>query len=93
MACFLVPTAQAVITTIAAKVLKSKEKEKSVKVFLSDGLLKKQQRSRFPLNSAGLTNCSGRSRLAFGHLWHGEIVPFFPFLTAVKSGETEMLQK
>lgn len=30
--------------------------------------------------------------MAFEHLWHGEIVPFFPFLTAVENGETaEML--
>ena len=34
----------------------------------------------------------GSALLAFEHVWHGEIVPFFPFLTAVKSGETgEML--
>ncbi len=26
--------------------------------------------------------------LAYEHLWHGEVVPFFPFLTAVQSGET-----
>ena len=32
--------------------------------------------------------------LAFEHLWHGEVVPFFPFLTAVADGETAgMLQE
>lgn len=29
----------------------------------------------------------GSILLAFEHLWHGEISPFFPFLTAVKDGE------
>ena len=29
----------------------------------------------------------GSALLAFEHLWHGEIVPFFPFLTAVADGE------
>ena len=34
----------------------------------------------------------GSALLAFEHVWHGEVVPFFPFLTAVKTGETaEML--
>ena len=30
----------------------------------------------------------GALLLAFEHLWHGEVVPFFPFLTAVENGET-----
>jgi hypothetical protein len=29
----------------------------------------------------------GSALLAFEHVWHGEVVPFFPFLTAVKDGE------
>ena len=34
----------------------------------------------------------GSALLAFEHVWHGEVVPFFPFLTAVENGETaEML--
>ena len=30
----------------------------------------------------------GSALLAFEHVWHGEVVPFFPFLTAVRTGET-----
>ena len=30
----------------------------------------------------------GSVLLAFEHVWHGEVVPFFPFLTAVENGET-----
>ena len=36
----------------------------------------------------------GSALLAFEHVWHGEVVPFFPFLTAVENGEaTEMLHE
>jgi hypothetical protein len=28
----------------------------------------------------------GSALLAFEHVWHGEVVPFFPFLTAAKEG-------
>ena len=36
----------------------------------------------------------GSALLAFEHVWHGEVVPFFPFLTAVKNGEvSEMLHE
>ena len=36
----------------------------------------------------------GSALLAFEHVWHGEVVPFFPFLTAVKDGNTaEMLHE
>lgn len=34
---------------------------------------------------------SGSALLAFEHVWHGEVVPFFPFLTAVKNGEVSEL--
>ena len=36
----------------------------------------------------------GSALLAFEHVWHGEVVPFFPFLTAVENGEAaEMLHE
>ena len=39
MACFLVPAAEAVVTTIAAKVIKSKETEKTVQLTAPDGAI------------------------------------------------------
>ena len=30
----------------------------------------------------------GSALLAFEHIWHGEVVPFFPFLTAANDPET-----
>ncbi len=77
MACFLVPAAEAVITTVAEKVISSGEKEETGKV-------------RFSTKLGWLNKMlwGGSALLAFEHLWHGEVVPFFPFLTAVENGET-----
>lgn len=44
MACFLVPATEAIITTVAAKVIKSKEKEESVKLTLPDGSVQEATR-------------------------------------------------
>lgn len=94
MACLLVPAAEAVITTVAAKVIKSKEKEKNVKLSLSDGTVEDATKIKFSTKLGWLNKLlwGGSALLAFEHLWHGEVVPFFPFLTAVENGETaEML--
>lgn len=94
MACFLVPAAEAVITTVAAKVIKSKEREKTVKLSISDGHVREATKINFSTKLGWLNKLlwGGSALLAFEHLWHGEMVPFFPFLTAVENGETaEML--
>ena len=94
MACFIVPAAEAVITTVAEKVIKSKEKTEEVKVSLSEGSVAKKTKIPFSTKLGWLNKLlwGGSALLAFEHIWHGEVVPFFPFLTAVKSGETaEML--
>lgn len=94
MACFLVPAAEAIVTTVAAKVIKSKEKEESVKLSLSDGSVQEATKIKFSTKLGWLNKLlwGGSVLLAFEHLWHGEVVPFFPFLTAVENGETaEML--
>ena len=90
MACFLVPAAEAIVTTVAAKVIKSKEKEESVKLSLSDGSVRETSKIKFSEKLGWLNKLlwGGSALLAFEHLWHGEIVPFFPFLTAVETGET-----
>lgn len=76
MACFIVPAAEAVITTVAAKVAKKNEdgSENGHKVRFSEklGWLNKML-------------WGGSALLAFEHLWHGEIAPFFPFLTAASN--------
>lgn len=94
MACFLVPAAEAVITTVAAKVLKSREKEETVKVSFADDTVEEAAKIKFSTKLGWLNKLlwGGSALLAFEHLWYGEVLPFFPFLTAVETGETaEML--
>lgn len=94
MACFLVPAAEAVVTTLAAKLLKSREKARNVEIRLPDGSVETATRVPFSTKLGWLNKLlwGGSALLAFEHVWHGEIVPFFPFLTAVRDGETsEML--
>ncbi len=84
MACFLVPAAEAVVTTIATKLIKSKEKSQK----------KHQDDITFSAKLGWLNKMlwGGSALLVFEHIWHGEVVPFFPFLTAIENGETaEML--
>lgn len=105
MACFLVPTAEAVVTTIAAKVIKSKEKTpQAVEIQLGGAddaakkdtvsshaahivsVAKKDTAAKIPFSrKLGWLNgmlWGGSALLAFEHVWHGEVVPWFPFLTA-----------
>lgn len=94
MACFLVPAAEAVVTTLAAKLLKSREKARNVEIRLPDGSVETATRVPFSTKLGWLNKLlwGGSALLAFEHVWHGEVVPFFPFLTAVGDGETsEML--
>ena len=94
MACFLVPATEAIVTSIATKVINSKEKEESVKLSLSDGSIQEVTKINFSTKLGWLNKLlwGGSALLAFEHQWHGEVVPFFPFLTAVENGETsEML--
>ena len=86
MACFLVPVAEAVVTTIATKVIEKKEK--------SSGLSGKIPFSR-KLKWLNNMLWGGSALLAFEHVWHGEVVPWFPFLTAASNPEdaAEMLHE
>ncbi|MDO5388076.1 MAG: hypothetical protein Q4F63_02485 [Clostridia bacterium] len=76
MACFVVPAVEAVITTAVTKVIEKKEKTeaKNETVTVSGGFSKKLK---------WLNNMlwGGSALLAFEHIWHGEVVPWFPFLT------------
>lgn len=77
MACFLVPAGEAVVTTILSKTLHSKADKQGVEVH---PVIRKMK---------WLNNMlwGGSALLAFEHLWHGEIVPWFPFLTAAGNPE------
>ena len=97
MACFTVPAAEAVVTTIAGKIIKSKEKKEGLSGAVntkpeSEGSEKISWSTKIGWLNKMLWG--GSALLAFEHVWHGEVVPFFPFLTAVKDGEAaEMLHE
>lgn len=86
MACFIVPATEAIVTTVAQKVIKKKE-----------GNNKSETKIRFSEKLKWLNGMlwGGSGLLAFEHLWHGEITPFFPFLTAANdpADTAEMLHE
>ena len=87
MACFLVPAAEAVVTTIITNALETKEHK--VEVSLGDKNIEKVETSHFSRKLKWLNNLlwGGSALLAFEHVWHGEVVPWFPFLTAAGNPE------
>lgn len=84
MACFLVPVAEAVITTVTAKVIASKEKKLDTVQIHSENGFETAEKIPFSkkLNWLSKLLWGGSALLCFEHVWHGEVVPFFPFLTA-----------
>ncbi|MBR6271544.1 MAG: hypothetical protein IKR26_05260 [Lachnospiraceae bacterium] len=96
MACFVVPGAEAVVVTAAYFVAKKREQKLE--------LLKLDNTARYETAEPHITWSKrlgwllallwgGVLLLAFEHFWHGEVVPFPPFLTAMSSPEdtAEML--
>lgn len=77
MACFTVPAGEAIVTTIVKKTMDKK------------GIYKKESESAIPMSRKlkWLSNLlwGGSALLAFEHVWHGEVQPFFPFLTAMSN--------
>ena len=86
MACFLVPTTEAVVTTIIEKSVKAKEM-KEEKKGTEAVVLNEVKHIPFSRKLKWLNNMlwGGAGLLAFEHVWHGEVVPFFPFLTAASN--------
>ena len=80
MACFLVPVAEAVVATVVSQAAKSKEVDAEIGI----GSRKQDTQIPFAQKLKWLTNMlwGGSVLLAFEHVWHGEVVPWFPFLTA-----------
>lgn len=77
MACFLVPTAEAVAVTAVKKHL--------AKQASTGEASEKSERTLVLVRKLSwLTNLlwGGAVLLMFEHFWHGEIVPYFPFLSA-----------
>lgn len=88
MACFIVPAAEAVVTTIATKVMKSKEgNPETVKIQLDGAEFVEAEKLPFSKKFSWLNKLlwGGSALLAFEHVWHGEVTPWFPFLTAASN--------
>ena len=85
MACFLIPTVEAIAVTALAKVMESKEVSRDIaKVQKDSESLEVAGKVPFSRKLKWLRNLlwGGSALLAFEHVWHGEVVPWFPFLTA-----------
>ena len=87
MACFVVSLVEAVAVTVAAGVVRKKEQKKNEAVLSVSGPetgSEEPRRTPFSKKLKWLSGMlwGGSALLAFEHVWHGEIVPWFPFLTA-----------
>jgi len=82
MACFTAPLAAAVAAGIVRRTVASKEPEKPETISWATklGWLEK-------------LSFGGCALLAFEHIWHGEIIFQFPFLTGVRDGNTAEVLK
>ena len=80
MACFIVPAAEGIVTTVVSKSVKNKETE-ALKCEHGEIV----ERIPFSVKLSWLNKMlfGGAALLAFEHVWHGEVVPFFPFLSAM----------
>lgn len=86
MACFTVPAVEAVVVAVAAKIIEKKEKEPvTVNLPTEGGSVETAQKIPFSRKLKWLSwlQFGGCVLLMFEHIWHGEIVPWFPFLSAM----------
>jgi hypothetical protein len=81
MACFLVSAAEAVVVTAVEKAAEKKE----VKATETNTEITEEVKVPWSKKLRWLTYMlwGGAVLLAFEHIWHGEVVPWFPFLTAM----------
>ena len=97
MACFLVSTAEAVVVTAAAKIVKNNEMKAESLKLEKNAAIETHQEKKLPWSKKLMILAQllwgGAFLLCFEHIWHGEVVPWFPFLTAMNDpGDTaEML--
>ena len=80
MACFLVSAAEAVVVKVIEKGVESREEHES-----SGESTKEVVSIPFSTKLKWLGNMlwGGAALLMFEHIWHGEVTPWFPFLTAM----------
>lgn len=81
MACFTVSLAEAIVVKVVEKKIAKKEK------LAESDHRSSAEKPLIPLSTrlGWLSKLlfGGSALLAFEHVWHGEVVPWFPFLTAM----------
>lgn len=84
MGCFIVPGTEAVVTTVISKVVDKRTP--------SEDLKKVEGHITFREKLSWLNKMlwGGSALLAFEHIWHGEVTPFFPFITAMNDPSDAM---
>lgn len=93
MACFVVPAAEAIVVTAVAYAMKKKEQKYTLPAHenaKTPDLQAPAKTLTWSKKLGWLSNLlwGGVFLLAFEHLWHGEIVPWPPFLTAMGSAQS-----
>lgn len=83
MACFIVPAAEAAAVTVAKKQIARKSRNGATPESTERSL-------NLVRKLTWLTNLlwGGALLLAFEHLWHEEVIPYFPFLSALTERST-----
>lgn len=83
MACFIVPAAEAAAVTVAKKQIARKSRNGATPESTERSL-------NLVRKLTWLTNLlwGGALLLAFEHLWHGEVIAYFPFLSALTERST-----
>ena len=87
MACFTATVVGAAAVTIAARAIAKKEGRLTLQSGNEAPAEATQRNIPFSRKLQWLSNLlwGGSLLLAFEHVWHGEIVPWFPFLTAASN--------
>lgn len=93
MACFTVPLVESVVVTAVEKAEQKKENSAAEQGKPSAGKAMIPLSRKFKWLNGMLLG--GSALLAFEHVWHGEVTPWFPFLTAMsdKTDTMEMLHE
>jgi hypothetical protein len=92
MACFIAPAGVAIVTTIVQKVVEKKEKAAApAQISAGDKAAREtrtaETRGKWTRRLGWLNTMlwGGTALLALEHVWHGELVPWPPFLTAMET--------
>jgi hypothetical protein len=80
MACFIVPVGEAIVTTVVQKLVEKREGKTGGEKTAKNGLSWSRKLSWLNKMLWG-----GSILLALEHIWHGEVVPWPPFLTAMQN--------